>query len=123
MSGSRTLIVAILRDSALRSALAAQLSLLGVELITATSVVRADRARARRPAVLVIDEAGVHGVVERWIDALHASGDWQRVAVLADAAADTAERPWLTCLDRAMPASNLAQHIAKWAKIDLDQAA
>jgi|EndMetStandDraft_4_1072995.scaffolds.fasta_scaffold396589_1 hypothetical protein len=85
MAGQAVLIVLAVREPAMRSALAAQLTLAGVDLVTAHEVDGPVLRRSvRRPAVLILDE---HTVVSRppeWLDALVAEPYWRQIVVLCD---------------------------------------
>jgi hypothetical protein len=81
---AKELIVLIVRDVALRSALIARLSLEGESLVTLNAdpldplVARV----AARPTILVIDTHTLDGRLER----LHATDRWERIIILGDSA-------------------------------------
>jgi hypothetical protein len=118
MPARAILVVVIVRDSALRSALAAHLALLGVQVLTAAGPGEAWR-RLGDSAILVIDEADMAGDRGEWIDALWDESCWQRIAVLTiDAPVSAEDRDWLLYVDKDSPADAIARIIGDWAEID-----
>lgn len=87
MATQAILVVVVVRDPGLRSALAARLSLDGFDLLTASGIGYGllGSPLIRPPAVLVIDEALIPGDPDRWIETQRNIGEWRGLAVLTAA--------------------------------------
>lgn len=112
------LVVVVVEDPGLRSALAAQLALSGINLLTAESFESdiIERRMIRQPSMLIIDEEGIEGDPGVWVERQWLDRAWERVVVLTvdmPAVADTTE--WLVHLDRRWPAREIAGRVAEWA--------
>jgi hypothetical protein len=104
------LVVAIVRDLALGSVLAAELASRGANLLSATCYAPIARRRLSEPAILIVDEAAMEGEQGDWIAALWQEQRWSRVVVLTiDAPLPASDRDWLVFADRASAAQTLAQ--------------
>lgn len=88
MAAQAILVVVVVCDPGLRSALAARLSLDGFELLTASGIGYGllGSTMIRPPAVLVIDEALIPGDAARWIEKQRNVAEWYRLAVITSAA-------------------------------------
>jgi hypothetical protein len=93
MAAQALLVVVVVRDTGLRSALAAHLSLDGHDLLTASNIGYGllGSAMIRAPSIVVIEEALIPLDAERWIERQRAAGEWLRLGVLSDAAQSPGE--------------------------------
>ena len=119
MAAEAILVVAVVADPGLRSALAAHLSLDGRELLTASRIGDGllDSAMIREPAVLMIDEASIPGDAERWIEKQRGMGGWRHLVALADIApvpVNGAE--WLVRVSQRNTRKMLSELLTGWAK-------
>lgn len=87
------LVVVAVRDPGLRSLLAAELSVVGVELLTATHYLQVP-AQAREPGIAVVDLSDMEPEPAMWLEALAAEKRWPRLAIVGDEATDTATGGW-----------------------------
>ena len=112
MTAPALLVVAIVRDLALGSVLAAQLACRGANVLTATGYTAIARRRLREPAILIVDEEAMEGAKGDWIAELWRERRWSRVIVLTiDAPLPASDRDWLVFADRASSARTLAHLI------------
>ena len=112
------LIVVVVQEPGLRSALAAQLAVIGVNLLTAASFDSdiLERRMIRRPSMLIIDEAGIAGDPGTWIERQWLDRAWERIVVLTpNVPLITAEEDWLIYLDKRAAARTIADRAAAWA--------
>ena len=88
MAAQAILVVVVVRDAGLRSALAAHLSLDGLELPTASDIGYGllGSAMIRPPSILLIDDSLIPCDSERWIENQRNLGDWRHLVVLTGAA-------------------------------------
>lgn len=113
-----SLIVVIVRDAGLRSALAARLALSGITLLTARAYRQVRRQRLAEPAVLLIDEAAMAGAEGDWVEALWLERRWARVIVLTmDGAVPASDRDWLRYVDRNSIAGSIDTLLAEWGEL------
>lgn len=84
MAAQAILVVVVVRDAGLRSALAAHLSLAGLDLLTASSIGYGllGSTMIREPSVLVIDEALIPCDAETWIEKQRSVGNWRHLVVV-----------------------------------------
>jgi len=104
--------VLILRDSGLRSALIARLSLQGesvVTLDTSPDDPSLDRI-ARPPRILVIDTAMLGGHLAILID----SGRWRGIIILADSAEETDAPDRLCIIDQKRALVDVCDTLVRW---------
>lgn len=87
------LVVVAVRDPGLRSLLAAELSVVGVELITAGHYLQVP-AHAREPGVAVVDASDMGPDPAMWLESLAAEKRWPRLAIVDDEATDVATGRW-----------------------------
>lgn len=111
------LLVLIVGEAALRSTLAAHLSMRGADIVTASNFRDPVIQRTvRGPATLVVDEAGVAAQPGNWIDAMLDQARWERVVVLTaretEAARDAHERLLFVPADSA--ATTLSGLLNQW---------
>ena len=110
------LVVVIVSDAELRSALAAQLAATGVNLLTASEP-RAARKALKRPAILVIDEVAMSGAAGEWVETLWYEGRWQKIMVLTVGIPVPDDgRDWLNYADRDSASEALTRLIDGWAE-------
>jgi hypothetical protein len=116
MAGQAVLLVLAVSEPALRSALAAQLTLAGIDLVTAHEVDGPVLRRSvRRPAVLVLDEHTVMSRSPEWLDALIAEPYWRQIVVLCDWLENDSPRDMrLVYLDRSRAREAIAELLPKW---------
>lgn len=119
MENRSALIVLALREAGLRSMLSAQLTSIGVDLITANDPHDPALGRSmRRPAAaLILDDAMVGARSAEWLTSLLDDPNWRTVVVLAaEPGAATAEPgdPRLIRLARANAVTALATLAAQW---------
>jgi hypothetical protein len=109
------LLVLIIREAGLRSMLAARLSLVGADLVTAMDIHDpAVQRNVRGPAVLVLDEDAVAGRSAEWLDAVVAEPQWDHVVVLTGRSPAGAAGDRLVFLERATAPATLAALVAQW---------
>jgi len=119
MAAQAILVVVVVADAGLRSALAAHLSLDGLDLLTASNMGYGllGSSMIRAPSVLVIDEALIPCDPDRWIETQRALGNWRHLVVLTAAAPAPVERgAWLVRVAQSNPRKRLADLIAGWAR-------
>lgn len=87
------LVVVAVRDPGLRSLLAAELSVVGVELITADHYLQVP-AQAREPGIAVVDASEMEPDPATWLESLAAEKGWPRLAIVGDGATDAATDRW-----------------------------
>lgn len=114
MPAASILVVVIVPDAELRSALAAQLAASGVDLLTASEP-RDARKALKRPAILVIDEIAMSGAAGEWVEALWHEGRWARVTVLTVGIPVPDDgRDWISYADRNSAQEAVAKLVAEW---------
>jgi hypothetical protein len=121
VAGKAVLLVLAVSEPGLRSALAAQLSLAAIDLVTAHEVDGPVLRRSvRRPAVLVIDEQTVLSRPAEWLEALLIEPYWRQILVLCEKVAGAAgardSRLQYLAQDRAREA--IAELIPQWLTED-----
>lgn len=112
------LVVVVVQNPGLRSALAAQLVGSGVNLLTAASFDSdvVERRMIRQPSMLIIDETGIDGDPGAWIERQWLDRAWERIVVLTlDAPLIAAEGDWLIYLDKKASARTIADQVVTWA--------
>lgn len=98
MAAQAILVVVAVQDAALRSGLAAHLSLDRHDLLTASNIGYGllVSTMIRDPAILVIDEGLIPGDPDRWIEAQRSLDGWRHLVVLTgDAPAPVDGGNWL----------------------------
>ncbi|MEZ0241946.1 MAG: hypothetical protein ACAH11_01115 [Sphingomonas sp.] len=121
MSAQAILVVVVVSDAGLRSALAAHLSLEGLDLLTASGIGYGllGSAMIREPSVLVIDEALIPCDPDRWIENQRSVGDWRHLVVLTAAApAPVDGADWLVRVSRRNARKLLTELLTGWAKAE-----
>lgn len=117
-------IVAIVRDVGLRSLLAARLTLLQVELFTASRRNWLYRHKLPESATLIVDAADMAAHKDDWAESLWSEHSWRRIVVIAtDPPASTPGQDWLIHVERSMAVEALEAHIAEWIDLDSDPCA
>jgi hypothetical protein len=84
MAAQAILVVVVVREAGMRSALAAHLSLDGFELLSASNIGFGllGSTMIREPSVLVIDEALIPCDAETWIEKQRSVGNWRHLVVV-----------------------------------------
>ncbi|WP_052507851.1 hypothetical protein [Sphingomonas hengshuiensis] len=114
MNQDMLLLVMIVSEVALRSSLAARLSMGGADLVTAKNFDDPQLTRnAERPTILITD-AGAAMSREGGASALSADRRWRRVVVLTPDATPVSDDPRLFYLERATAAAGLAALVGQW---------
>lgn len=121
MAALAILVVVVVRDAGLRSALAAHLSLEGYDLLTASGIGYGPLGSAmiREPSILVIDEALIPCDPDRWIEKQQALGGWRHLVVLtrsAPAPVDGAD--WLVRISQRNARKLLSELLTGWVKAE-----
>lgn len=88
MAAQAILVVVVVPDAGLRTALAAHLSLDGLELLTSSGIGYGllGSPLVREPAILIIDEIVIPCDADRWIEKQRNLGGWQHLVVLGGTA-------------------------------------
>jgi len=118
MAAEAILVVAAVSDAALRSGLAAHLSLDGYDLLTASNIGYGllGSTMIREPAILVIDEALIPLDPDRWIEAQRNLGGWRHLVVLTgDAPAPVDGGDWLVRIAERNAGKLLTELMRDWA--------
>lgn len=118
MATQAILVVVVVRDAGLRSALAAHLSLDGVELLTASGIGYGllGSAMIREPTILIIDETVIPLDQQRWIDKQRNLGGWQHLVVLTTHAPPSGENDdWLVRVAQRNARKSLSGLLTGWA--------
>lgn len=118
MPHNSVLLVLIAREAALRSTLAARLSMVGADLITAESLEDPQLKRCvQKPCYLIVEEAMLEGRDGIWRETLLATPHWRQVVVLTGATpgqrAPDAD-PRLLHLERKTAPSVIAELVPRW---------
>ena len=119
MAAQAILVVVVVADAGLRSALAAHLSLDGRELLTASDIGYGllGSAMIREPAVLMIDEALIPCDVDRWIEKQRGLGNWRHLVVLADCPSSPVNGgDWLVRVSQRNTRKMLSELLTGWVK-------
>ncbi|MCW3847435.1 hypothetical protein OF829_09285 [Sphingomonas sp. LB-2] len=119
MAAQAILVVVVVRDSGLRSALAAHLSLDGLDLLTASGIGYGllGSSMIREPSVLVIDEGVIPCDAERWIETQRSLGNWRHLVVvngITPTPVNGAE--WLIRISHRNSREILSELLADWVK-------
>ena len=109
MPGRAILVVVAVRDPGLRSLLAAELSVVGVELLTASHYLHVP-AQAREPGIAVVDLSDMEPDPAMWLETLAAEKRWPRLAIVDDRAAEVAAGRWPVRVSR-REAPGILRHI------------
>jgi hypothetical protein len=110
------LLVLIVQEAGLRSALAASLSLAGADVLTADDFADPRLARhRRRPLVLITDEAAVEGF-QGGSKELARDPRWLKLVLLSPGAAGPNGDPKLLRLDRASAARTISRLLPEWQR-------
>lgn len=119
MPGNSVLLVLIVRETGLRSTLAARLSLVGADLISAESLDDpALRLGVRKPGYLIVEEELLEGRDGIWLETLLATPHWRQVVVLTAAGPEPRapdEDPRMLRLERRSAPSAIAELVPRWA--------
>jgi len=119
MAALATLVVVVVADAGLRTALAAHLSLDGLDLLTASGIGYGllDRPIIRKPAILVIDEALIPGDADLWIATQQSLDSWRHLVVLTAAAPGPVDGgDWLARVSQRNGRKPLSDLLAVWAR-------
>jgi len=122
MAARAILVVVVAADAGLRSALAAHLSLDGLDLLTASNIGYGllGSSMIRKPSLLVIDETLIPCDADRWIEKQRGFGTWRYLVLLTEAAPASGERgDWLVRVAQGTPRKRLAELIAGFARDDV----
>lgn len=115
MPGKEILLVLAVRELGLRSTLAARLSLVGADLITAADLHDPALERnVRHPAALILDEDAIAGRSDEWLDAVLEESRWRQVVVLTSSPCDARADPRLLYLERQSAPERIADLIPQW---------
>jgi hypothetical protein len=113
------LLVLAVREPGLRSILAAQLSLPGVDLVTAQDVDGpALRRSVRRPAVLVVDAATVEERSTEWLNALLAEPHWRCIMVVTRGISEPCGETRLEYIDKSAVPKRICELLPVWLAED-----
>jgi hypothetical protein len=115
------LVVVVVQDAGIRSALAAHLSLDCHDLLTASNIGYGllGSAMIREPSVLVIDEALIPCDPDRWIEKQRSMGGWRHLVVLTGAApAPVDGSDWLVRISQRNARKMLSELLAGWVKAE-----
>lgn len=118
MSSKAVLLVLAVSEPGLRSALAAQLTLAGVDIVTAHEVDGPTLRRSiRRPAILILDEHVIVARSAEWLDALLSEPYWRQILVLCERVTSTNGNdrdPRLLYLTQSEARSEIGKLIPQW---------
>lgn len=116
---NNVLLVLIVREAGLRSTLAARLSLVGADLISAESLDDPALKRGvRKPGYLIVEEELFEGRDGIWLETLLATPHWRQVVMLTaggPVARAPDEDPRLLRLERRSAPSAIAELVPRWA--------
>lgn len=99
MPGRAILVVVAVRDPGLRSLLAAELSIVGVELITAGHYLQVP-AHVGEPGIAIVDASDMGPEPAMWLESLAAEKRWPRVAIIGGDTADATADRWPVRISR-----------------------
>ncbi len=117
MAAQAILVVVVVREAGLRSALAAHLSLDGFELLSASDIGYGllGGKMIREPAILIIDESLIPRDPDRWIEKQRSLGGWRHLVVLTAAApAPVDGGEWLVRVAERNPRKSLSELLRGW---------
>lgn len=123
MAAQAILVVVVVANAGLRSALAAHLSL-ECDLLTASGVGYGLLASPmiREPAILVIDEALIPGDAERWIETQRNLAKWRHLVILtATASSSLTNADWPMRMSQRNARKHLSDLLAGWAGVSTDK--
>ena len=119
MAAQAILVVVVVRDAGLRSALAAHLSLEGLDLLSASNIGYGllGSNMIRSPSILVIDEGLIPCDPERWIEKQRSVGGWEHLVILNGATpAPVDGGEWLVRIAARNARKLLSELLADWIR-------
>jgi hypothetical protein len=119
MAGQAILIVVVVADAGLRSALAAHLSLDGLELLTASNIGYGllGSSMIREPSILVIEEALIPCDRDTWIEKQRSVGNWRHLVVVNGVSPVPVDGgQWSVRISRDNARAMLSELLAGWVR-------